>query len=132
MESIENFFRLYDDSSVLFGFEISSSDLYETSLSNVCFSHVISMALNYIIAKDRIVIVKLGISPIASARLGLAQRSPIFLFDVDVATADGRYKFLSRQIFIDDSKNVSAVNPFGWKSAALSCRRPPCSFGESE
>lgn len=96
MESTENIFRLYDNSSVSFGFEISSRDLYETSLSNVCFSRVISMALNYIIAKDRIVIVKLGISSIASAWLGSAQRSPIFLFDVDVATADGCYKFLSR------------------------------------
>lgn len=95
MESTENFFRLYDNSSVSFDFEISCRDLYETSLSNVCSSRVISMALNYIIAKDRIVIVKLGISSIASARLGSAWRSPIFLFDIDVATADGSYKFLS-------------------------------------
>lgn len=60
-------------------------------------------------------------------------RAAIFLFDVNVGTTDGRYKFLSRQIFIGDSKNVSAVNPFGWENGvALSCRQFLDSFDESE
>lgn len=51
---------------------------------------------------------------------------------LNVEITDGRYKFLSRQIFIGDSKNVSVVNPFGWKSAALSCRQFLDSFDEFE
>ena len=86
--------------------------IFEISSHDSLLSHVRQLWRYFtgaeLIAKDRIVIVKFGISAmIGNAQPSDAPRfnrnnpaahSPISLFDVDAATTDNRYEFLSTTV----------------------------------